>query len=298
MSKLKTLVKFLVSIKETAALNEKLGSALAYLSANPEKRNLGLAALNLVLIFLLLFQFNLIGLFATGYKAADLLLDLEQADLEAIEIQDPDFKNKKIRLLRQKDQKLEQSQWYTKDSQKQDSFFASFYSKTPRQYAWQLEIYAIEAETETESTAKTEQKEQKRVYPADVQRVAELFTSLKEARRYYAVPRTPQKEKAIGMQKDSQGKYANLQIHFLLSPDKKISLYLGRTSTRGSENYVRRDEEKNIYLVQTDLRTKSGSAEPAYFRSRRILPHTIPEKGILSLLSAREQRQYDCSFHL
>ena len=278
-------------IKDISVLGEKLKAVLTYLKANPEKRNLGLAAFNLLLIFILLFQFNLIGLFATGYEAADLLVDLEQTQLDAIEIHDPDFKNKKVRLVRQKEQELEHSQWYIKESQKEASFFSSFYNRVPAQYAWQLEVYDTQTEGK-EKTSKTEKKEQstvrKAIYSADVQRVVELFESLKEARRYYAVPRTPEKEKAIGMQKDSQGKYANLQINFVLSPEKKISLYLGRTSS-GRENYVRRDEEKNIYLVQTDIRSKSGSAEPEYFRDRRILSNRIQEKGILSLMARKKE---------
>ena len=157
-----------------------------------------------------------------------------------------------------------------------------------------LEVGVGEKEQADKSKAPKKGQEEKEnapqhVYPTDVQRVAEFFTSLKEARRYYSIPRTAEKEKAIGMQKDSRAEYANLQIHFFLSPEKKVSLYLGRTSSRNSENYVRKNEEKNIYLVQTDLRTKSGSAEPAYFRDRRILAHTIQEKGLLSLLAQKKE---------
>lgn len=288
MSRFKTQIGSLVSAlrsKACSVFNEKLKTFFSYLSAHPEKRNLGLAGLNLALLFLLFVQFNLIGLFATGYEAADLLLDLDQEDVEAIVIRDPDFKNKRVRLVRQKEKKLERSQGHSKDSSKKDSFFSSFYKSAPAQYAWQLELYDIR---ETKD-AKTEEK-QKSVYPADAQRIAEFFLSLRQARRYYAVPRTSEKEKAIGMQRDSQGKYANLQITFLFSPEKKTLLYLGRASSRSGENYVRRDEEKNIYLVQTDLRGKIGSAEPLYFRDRRILSTAVQEKGLISIMAQKKQK--------
>ena len=256
-------------------LKEKLGPGLSRFWANSEKRNLSLALFNLFLAFLLLFQFNLIGLFPTGYGASKLLIDLEQEDVDAIEIDDPDFKNKRVRLVRQKEKSLPREKWYSKGEQKQKSFPNNLYERVAPQYEWELEIYTLRKEEGAGS---------KSVYPVDVQRIAEFFTSLRKARRYYAIPRSPEKEKAIGMQKDSQSRYANLKINFFLSPQKKTTLYFGRAGASSSENYVRRDEEKNIYLVQTDLRSKSGSAEVAYFRSRQIFDSGISEKGLLSVM--------------
>ncbi len=255
-------------------------------------RNTALALGNVFLIFALLVQSNFIGFFATGYEGAALLLDLDQEDVEIIEIHDPDLRGKQIRLIRQ--EALPASQWH-QSAERKTSFF---YSSSPAQYRWRLEISkqapAPSKDSSTQEAAQ-ESKEQeqgeagKETHKADIERIAELFAALSKTRRYYDLPRPSEKEKekSLGMHKDSQGKYAGLHIKFVLPGAKSHVLYVGRESKNGSEVYVRLDDESKMYLVRSKLRARSGGAKAYYFRDRSIFGSAFSTAQILSLKAVK-----------
>ena len=251
----------------------KIAIAKKYLEENLFIRNLSLLCLNVLLVLLLVIQYNLGGFFVNDYDAASLLLDIKQEDVQSIHIEDADFKNASIVLKKKK--LLLKEEWYSKEGS----------SSSKQQYAWEMEILEKKAK-EGSSSIK---------YKADVQRVYEFFESLDTMRRYYSIPRTPEKEKSIGMQTNDKGEYAGLKIRLQKNKEKSIVLYVGRSVNRGRELYIAKDKEDKIYLVRSEIRRKSGSGELDYFRDRIFFPREMKDKEIETFLVSKNNQSF---FHL
>ncbi len=298
----------------------RVNKSLSWLEGRPLVRNGLLASINFFLVLLLLFQFNLVGFFPTGYDAAPLLLDIEQKDVQSITIEDPDFQQgRKVRLLRER--VLSQNEWYVSrhgiEGKRESSFWDSLYSSTPIQYNWKLEVIPplssdipsdLSSNLSSNASSHQDEKQQNKgrekkaspkseklalsspiySYMADKQRIVELFNTFVKMRRYYSVPRTAEKEKTLSMQNNDKGIYAGTKITFDLGNKKTLSLYLGKSSKQGNEAYVRREEEKEIYLVRADLYEKSGSGELEYFRNRDLFPKKLLSNQIRSVLAKRD----------
>ncbi len=272
----------------------KLKKAKQWMVTHPFESHLSIFLFNILLAFLLLFQFNIIGIFNRGYEGAALLVDLEQDDLSMIEIYDPDLKNNVLKLMRKKESPLPKSQWHLAN-QNSASFLETIYSSEARQYSWEL-LVSIKDKEGTEKGTDNNLKAKNMRYPADVQRVAELFEALAKLRRYYSIPRSPEKENAIGMRKNAKGEYEGLRVRFTLANNQdQIELFLGQTSKKADESYIRRDEENEIYLVRGDLRIKIGSGELDYFRDRNLIGADIPQEGLRSVIAKKIMTQQTSS---
>ena len=244
------------------------------------KKNIGvtLTVVNLLLALVLFFQSNPLGLFATGYAAADPMIEVTQADVQQIEIRDPDFNRVPgattttglpaagevvLTLVRQ--EQLPRSQW----SQKPDE--SALFDRVAPEYSWKLKIRRAGSDNSEAP---------EREFAADAERVADLFKQLAEARRHHYVPRTPEKDRDLQMSTDGVGRYEGLSLAFQLSDGSKLTLYVGRSSLRGNQSYLRLDDEKKIFLAETNLRSVAGPGEPDYFRNRRLVPAAINEAAV------------------
>ena len=270
----------------------RIRAGYALLQKKPELRNGVLTGLNLLLLFILFVQFNLAGIFAVGYEAADILLDLQQADVRRITIRDPDLAGSEIQLTRQ--EALPSAQWHTSNNnfeQQEKSFWQNFYEHRPTQYRWRLlRAKKPDAQAEGETDAKTNPALSEN-YAADIERMAELFQALAETRRYYAVPRTPAKEQALQMRTDADGNYSGLQIEFMLESGAAHTLYVGRSGKASDETYVRLNDETQIYLVRANLRSRSGNANLDYFRDRSVVGAQISRAQIVGIQARRMDNQ-------
>lgn len=229
-----------------------------------------LVAGNLLLAVILFFQFNPLGLFATGYAGADPILDITQADIQKLEIRDPDFDSNSgtavqasqtvLTLVRQS--QLPRGEW----SQQPDE--SALFDQLHPEFAWQLKIRRGDIEQE---------------FAADAERVADLFQKLTDARRHHYVPRSPEKDRDLQMSSDQTGRYEGLSITFQLNGGESHTLYVGRSSLRGNQSYLRLDDETEIYLAETNLRSVAGPGEPDYFRNRRLVPAGIEAAAITAI---------------
>lgn len=217
------------------------------------KANTGitLTALNIVLVLILVLQYNPLGIYATGYAGASSVLpDTDQASIARLEIVDPDFSEAPgITLLR--GDLLPREQW------KQPPEDAWIGTPEPR-FAWKLQIgRGADAP----------------VYDADRDRVNDLFEDgLQKLRRYNDLPRTAEKDRDLEMGRDDQGQPEGLHIKITMDDGAEHALYIGRATLRGDEGYVRLDDEDRIFRVETNLRSVLGPGEVDYFRSRSLFP--------------------------
>ena len=115
-------------------------------------------------------------------------------------------------------------------------------------------------------------------YAADRERIRELFRSLREARRYYGLKRSPEKDRDLELAKDEQGRNICPQLTLVTENGKEQTLYLGRAS--GGESYVRVGEENEVFLVQANLKSAIGGADAHFFRNRSVI---VPELGIAQI---------------
>lgn len=224
-----------------------------------------LFATNALLAVILFFQDNPLGLFATGYAGADPLLDAAQADVDRIEIRDPDFRagdgvRPVVILIRGSE--LPRSQW-----NRQPEAGAVFDRVLP-EFAWRLQIRRGDELQEFE---------------ADAERVAELFENLADARRHHYVPRSPEKDRDLQMGTDGAGRYEGLSLQFQLKGGEKHTLYVGRSSLRGNQSYLRLDDESRVFLAETNLRSVAGPGEADYFRNRRLVPGGLAASAITAI---------------
>lgn len=217
------------------------------------RQNLGFSLLvaNAFLLLVAFLSYDPFGLIQTGYAGADLLVEglSKEAQVTRIEIIDPQWKNGKVELSRAKrisDQKLDK--------------------KAGERFDWELKVT-----TEAGTNA----------YRADRERVRELFNALREAKRYYALKRSPEKDRELDMGKDEAGRYVCPQLTLRGESGKEKTICVGRAT--GGESYARVGEEEKVYLTQTNLRTVLGSGELAFFRDRRLIPGELKAEDVLAL---------------
>ncbi|MBX7056578.1 MAG: DUF4340 domain-containing protein [Leptospirales bacterium] len=225
------------------------------------RRNAGVLALllNLGLASVLYFQYNPLNLIATGYQAADPLLEAYQEDVQTLRILDPDLGSDNVVALVRGEQ-LPPDQWKDPPPAEESAwqkFKRSVLKREHPEYAWQLVQQRAGGEVQ---------------FGADPDRIRDLFTALRDARRYYGVDRSPERDRDLEMGKDSRGRYANLRIETVSPSGEKHTLFIGRAAASGAESYVRLDEESVIFQVATNLRSVLGGGDMDYFRDRRVLP--------------------------
>jgi len=254
-----------------------------------------LIAANLLVVFL----WALAGAFegcASGYGASAPVLDVSQSQVERIEIIDPDLNlpGRAIALVR--GERLPKSEWEREELPEEASgwekFQRSLWDSASPEYRWTLVLPAArdgvgdpgEGAAEDAGEAKPNGEAiAAREFPADPARVRDLFEGVLNARRYYAVERSPQKDVDLEMGKDSRGRWNSLQLRFLFESCASHTIHVGRSSLSGSESYVRLDEEDRIYKVRANLRSVAGAGEAMYFRDRRVMPQTLSADSIRSL---------------
>ncbi|MCB1325930.1 MAG: DUF4340 domain-containing protein [Spirochaetales bacterium] len=237
-------------------------SLLAQLKAAP---GLAIFLLNAGLVIVLILQLNPFNIFQTGYAAADPVLEVDQSDVVRIEIVDRDTDGQAI-VLERGDRLAPQR------PEEQDD--APTPPEAGPRYGWSMSWQKAAPEA-SESFA------------ADADRVAQFFMDLREVRDYYALPRSPEQDRELGMARNSNGRYECLQIRLFEEGESEPQvLYVGRSASRGTESYVRLNEDDEVYLVQANLRSATGSGEPYYFRNRRVFPDHL-QADLITGLSAR-----------
>ena len=262
-----------------------LNHLINYLNENPFQRNVSLAVFNIFLFLCLVFQFNIVGIFNLGYDGAKLLLPLTEGDVKKITLIDPDLKKSgvsQIELIRQDESLAPKAN--VKEEKK--SWLSSLFSKKTKHFNWNLNLTTLSNTSLTVSESKindANKKTESLKYEADEQRVNELFTSLESARRYYAIPSTPEKEKSSGLLTDSSGSTNALQIVFHLEGNKKEILNVGSPNKKGDESFVRLNNEKEIFIAKTNIRAKSGGGDKYFFRNRRFWPKGVEMNGVSAL---------------
>ncbi|MBE7438653.1 MAG: DUF4340 domain-containing protein [Spirochaetales bacterium] len=208
-----------------------------------------LTGLNLLLAVFLFFSYDPFRLIETGYRGADPLLSLDLSAVKSIAYEDPGLKLN-IRLMRGE----------VRPSSKEKG-------KAP-EYAWDLVV----------------RKDGREEYlAADRERVTELLKAIEDSRRYYPVPRSPEKDSELQMGRNSQGEVESPRIIVEYNRGNKDTIYIGKTSARAGESYVRLNDESSIYLVETDLRSLTGQGDVAYFRNRRVLPDSLTAESLTAV---------------
>jgi hypothetical protein len=216
------------------------------------RKNLPALALgvNIGLAILLFFLYDPFQLIKTGYVGAGALLELDQEAIKEIVFEEPAFK---ARLV--KGQPLPDSA--NSETKAQE-----------KAYEWSLvsrqggrEIYL----------------------QADKERVGELLKAIQDGRRYYGVPRNPEKDRELEMARNSKGEYDCPRLTIAYNSGKSDQIFIGRSSARAGESYVRLNDEDSIFLVENDLRAASGSGNALFFRNRRILPAAVTKDNIGAL---------------
>ncbi len=227
-----------------------------------------LTALNLLLALILVLQSNPFGIFASGYAGASPLIDVAQSEVDVIELIDPDAAPMRVRLVR--GQQLPREQW----TQPVDD--AGWFSRREPEYAWQLQIAGGSGSAETEDATPLQ-------FEGDSERVAALFSALINARRHHYVPRSPEKDRDLEMSTDAQGVYEGLQLRLILNGGETETIFVGRSSLRGNQSYLRLNDETEIYLAETNLRSAVGPGEADYFRRRALLPASVTSVGVTGI---------------
>ncbi len=267
--------KKLFNVININSINESLYPLLSWLRTNPYERNLILFGTNVIFVFLLIFQFNVGNIFNMGYEGASKIAPWLEEDVSKISIIDPELKKnniKEIELLRQDILRELPS--------KKSSWFSSLFSSKQKHYNWNLNLVTLSTPSLVNSS-KNSSKDS--IIPpsslafveADVERVSELFQSLQEVRRYYAIPRTKEKESSSGMLVDTNGNYIGLHLVFYFTNNKKQTLYIGSSTKKADESFVRLNDEKEIYIAKTNIRLKSGVGDESYFRNKKLWPKEI-----------------------
>ena len=122
--------------------------------------------LNLSLAFILIYQYNLLGLKLTGYEASSSLLKLGQNDIREIEIYDPNFENYELRLIRYQplsDVSDSKDKTRNKEQKSPSKLFGSWSQRDKTQYFWRLKIRDLRDKTKDQN------------YEADSERIQEFF---------------------------------------------------------------------------------------------------------------------------
>ncbi len=250
----------------------------------------------------LLFAFNLLigaALLAQlafsggGYRSASPVLELEQSAVREVEIRDP-RQNLQVRLVRgQELPRVAPAREEEFDPRKAMDRMESQLNRNA-EYNWELVVVAApikiarkgEKEVKGEKDAPAERR-----YGADGERVKALFTALGDARRYYAVPRSPEKDRDLEMGKNDRGEYETPRVIFRLASGGEQVLYLGRTRAGSSEAYVRLGEEDQIFLVETDLRQAAGAADAYFFRDRSVWGRKLSLDGVTGLVARFREKK-------
>ncbi|MDH5655825.1 MAG: DUF4340 domain-containing protein [Spirochaetia bacterium] len=119
-------------------------------------------------------------------------------------------------------------------------------------------------------------------HAADPERIKEFFNSIKEAKRFYSFSRTPENDTEMGFSENAAGKCECMTFTFEDENQDKETIYVGR-STTGGESHVRVNDESEIFLVRTDLKSASGFGETDFFRNRRLMPEKVKSDAITSI---------------
>ena len=227
-----------------------------------------------------------------GYQSAAPLLDLAQSDVAGFEFRDPRG-GVTVTLTRGVELPPEAE---VADEDEGFSFQRSYDRvreelEREARYTWELKIARRVAVESEDGPARTEWREQE--FAADADRVAEFFNTLKDARRYYSLNRTPEQDRDLDLGKNDRGEYDAPALAFQLNSGREQLLYLGRTRAGASESYVRIGEQDRIYLVETDLRTALGEGEPQFFRDRGVWPEPLSADGVTAIEADFPGRQGD-----
>lgn len=241
------------------------------------RKNAGLSlfGLNVVLLVLIFLSYDPLGIITRGYSNSPTFTPASQDKIERIEIISPARPDVKVSLVRR--ERL--------TDRKKDAPAPPGLKKKNRgpRYAWQTVI---------ETTGK-----QPETHPADRKLIQDLFRRLGETRRYYSIPRGPEKDREFELGKNEKGEYHAPRLVFTLDGGKKTTLYLGKS--RADESYVRRDEEDKIFLVESDLKTFLELDNPERFRNRALLPAKYALKNLDALEAEfAARRGPDARFYL
>ena len=235
----------------------------AYIRTLKENAGVTIFVTNLALTILVFFIYDPFGLTVRDYNSSAPLLAADQTRVSKIEIIDPNISGKKIILTKGSKLPEPEAGSKTKPSDPGKTKFAG-----PR-FAWKLDIQDQKDVALSES------------YGADQDRVDDFFERLSELKRYYSVKRSPEKDKTLEMYVNKNGDYYSLSVKFHMGDGKTHTLYTGRS--KGGESYVRLDQENDIWLVRSNIKSRVGAGELFYFRNRRFLPGNVSSDDIVSV---------------
>ncbi|MCS7205870.1 MAG: DUF4340 domain-containing protein [Leptospiraceae bacterium] len=133
----------------------------------------------------------------------------------------------------------------------------------------------------TLSDLKTNQKEE---YTIDKDNLKSFIETLLEAKQYYHLPLNSENQKLTGIHENS----AKIQIQY--TNQKQDILTIGNVSVRNNSSYVVLNDEKKIFQVEGNLKTKSGYDDKYYFRNHKIL--TIEKDKIEKIIVEHNNQRY------
>ena len=234
-----------------------------------ENIGLSLLAVNFLLLLVVFFLYDPFDIIPAGYQGSSPLFHVSQKDVKIVNFESAESN---FNLIRK--EKIEE-----KITDKDDSLLKTergsslFKDKKEEKYEWSLEF-------NSDGNAYS--------YPADPERVGDLFHAIQEGRRYYSFSRTPETESSMGFSANPAGKCECLMVKFQMENNQYHTLYVG-ASTAAGESHVRLDDESKIFLVRNDILSSSGYGKHEHFRNRRLLPRGITADSITSI-NARFQK--------
>ncbi|GIX42042.1 MAG: hypothetical protein KatS3mg129_1775 [Leptospiraceae bacterium] len=200
-----------------------------YLKKNP---GLSLFVLNIFLFVLFIIINDPFHLISKTYESAPKILNLELNEIQDIIIQFPDKK---------REYHLKLTEMYKNKNHTIEDFI--------KNTNWKLII-------------KENQKSEE--YEIDKENLKEFLETLKELKRYYALPDTAENRTIAGINNNSS------KIIIKYKNDKKDILKIGFVSIRNNSSYIQLNNEDKIYQVENNLKLKSGFEDIYYFRNHQI----------------------------
>ena len=204
-----------------------------------------LMGLNLLLLLLVFFLYDPFQLIDRDYSGSRPLLEAKAADIKSLEIKDPDLPGVAITVSRGNALPVTGKKGLAP-------------GKAAQSYNWKTVVNRA-GSSET--------------YTGDRERVETLLKEIARARRYYALDRTPAKDKQYDMSKAPDGGCKCMSIAVVDQAGKRNVLYLGKSV--GAEIHVRLNDEDEIYLVRANLKSSAGSGDALFFRNRRLISEDV-----------------------